>query len=201
MTNAEESAGAAGRDRKRIERALALLDAGKIDQAREELRDALYAPVVLAPPYSPIAPSRTASSNAFDHVLADDELDLAIASAETNPDEMLSANTVVAETLASHDSVVPDASFDFSEHPTYATRTMAELLEGQGRRVEADRVRARMPRVEDTGRMPLGSTPTFGVGDAERLRIVATLESWLHNIRRGMVRDTSASSASEGRGV
>ena len=202
MTNAEAAVGATTLERKRIARALALLDAGEIDLAREELRDALAAPAVLAPPFAPIAP--IASSEEFGDAVEDDELDRAIASAETNPDEMLSANTVVAKTLASHDAVESDESFDFSEHPTYATRTMAALLEGQGRTRDADRVRARLPvthGIDEVRFAAIDAMPSFGAGDAERLRIVATLESWLHNIRRGMSRDaTSASRESGNRG-
>jgi hypothetical protein len=198
MTNAEDSVRAEPCERERVARALELLEAGDVDQARMELRSALGRPEVLAPPMTPLEPVR-----AFDDDLADAELDDALARAETDPDEMLSANNVVAKTLESHESAAPDASFDFTEHPTYATKSMAALLEGQGRRNEADAVRAALPPVEAPPAPSEGPEPmsSFGPSDSERLRVVSTLESWLHNIRRGVSRDAASARRDTHRGT
>jgi hypothetical protein len=199
MINSDESTP----ERARIARALAALDDGDVDRARAVLREAMRDPetpgaspdAVLAPRRSPPEPDV-----AFEDGIADEELDDALAVAETNPDEMMSANRVVAETLDVHDATRSDGDFDFSEHPTYATQTMAALLDGQGRTADAEAVRAVLPL--DAPEELLDEKPELeplslafaepvvdGVADAERLRIVTTLESWLYNIRRGVARD------------
>jgi hypothetical protein len=170
-------------ERGRMALALALIDLGDLPRARTELADCL-APTGL----EPIAE--------FDDTLGDEELDSAFETAETNPDEMMSANRVVEQTLEDEAIDVPEAGFDVTHHPTYATETMASLLAEQGRRAEAERVRealsapAALPGDES---LPFASMPSSGddwagtsVGPdlANRLRVVATLEGWLHNLRR-----------------
>lgn len=230
MTNVELPIRASERARRaRIERALALLDTGEVASARAELRAALEAaeveieaPATSRDEASPTLSAHSLASSArsvpspaeparpFSRVLADDEIDLAFTFAETNTDEMMSANKVVEETLAASGLAEPDpdAPFDVTERPTYATRSMAALLEGQGRKAEARKVRASLvvedARVPSAVVAPLPSAldlrlPSavdaaaagfLGEADADRLRILATLEGWLHNVRRGIARDS-----------
>jgi len=205
-----------------VERALALLDAGDVEHAREELREVIAPATGLAPAPPEADPLQPVP--AFEQVLADDEIDDAFDSAETNADEMMNANKVVEETLEAPDLAgpepvsppAPDAPFDITRHPTYATRTMAELLEGQGRRAEASALRAALPADAEAAALMAAAAPQeelepeyaagaaeaaeagfLGAADAERLRIIATLESWLHNVRRGMSRDASRSGGND----
>jgi hypothetical protein len=185
----------------RVALALALLDAGEPARAKQELERLLEsrgvrAPDAPRPAVEPVVPLVQASST-FEDAVADHEIDDAFADAETNPDEMMDANAVVEQTLRGEplDAI---ESFDVSEHPTYATQTMAALLEKQGRPAEATALRTSLG---DTG--PSGdsislrdgaaayageSTPSVAGADAislEDRRRVATLETWLQNIRRG----------------
>lgn len=169
-------------ERGRIALALALIDLGDLPRAREELARALEGA-------APAAPQATAG---FAGDLADDELDSAFAAAETNPDEMMDANRVVQRTLEQHADVDgAEGDFDLVGHPTYATETMASLLAGQGRAAEADALRASLarsaPAAEDTARW---DETGVGPDHAEQLRIVTTLEGWLHNLRRNAERDS-----------
>lgn len=90
--------------------------------------------------------------------------------------------------------------FDFASSQTFTTRTMAGLLERQGDRGRADSIREVLersggPKAHD--RPPLmdaAEAPARGAreraapkaSDAERARVLATLERWLHNLGRGV---------------
>ena len=78
----------------RVALALALLDLGDFQRAREQLE--------MAVPGAPEAASgmMPSESGSLGDDLGEDELESAFAHAETNPDEMLSANKVVEQTLA-----------------------------------------------------------------------------------------------------
>lgn len=215
MDSNEEAA-----QRARIARALELLDAGEVADAREELRNALLA--ASAEEASVVADGDTpVPVQPYDPVLAageigDGEIDEAFALAETDPDEMMSANKVVEETLEAPDLGGPEALLDIANRPTYATRSMAALLEDQGRRSEASAVRASLPDpLSSSLSNPLSNSLSNSLSndasasqaaeagfltesDAERLQIIATLESWLHNVRTGMTRDATQRDAAPG---
>jgi hypothetical protein len=166
-------------ERGRIALALALIDLGDLPRAREELARALEG----------AAPAAAAG---FAGDLAEDELDTAFAAAETNPDEMMDANRVVERTLEQHaDLDGAEGDFDLAGHPTYATETMASLLAGQGREAEADALRASLARsVAPSEGAARSDESGVGPDHAEQLRIVTTLEGWLHNLRRNAERDS-----------
>ncbi len=201
-------------DRGRMVLALALLDLGDVPRARQELEMAfpVDTPVASAiPPPEPIG---------LGGDLGDDELDSAFATAETNPDEMMSANKVVEQTLENEHADVPEAGFDVTESPTYATETMLSLLEEQGREGDAEALRVSLGRREEDllgdpeNASPLESFAPSGLPDAaeakstshpewaelaeagvgpehaKRVRVVTTLESWLHNLRQNAERDS-----------
>lgn len=127
----------------------------------------------------------------------DVEIDRAFESAEAQPDEMVNANKVVEEALRREDLHEPEVDLSApSASPTFATRTMANLLELQGDSAGADAIRsslalnasgeldaAELPEAADMG---AASDPDSDRGSVERTRVLATLGSWLQNIRRGV---------------
>ena len=160
-------------DRGRIVLALALLDLGDLARARERLERAFPAET----PVVPVAFPPEAIGLAGE--LSDDELESAFAEAETNPDEMMSANKVVEQTLENEHVDVPEAGFDITESPTYATETMASILEEQGRVDDARSLRDAL----------IHPDAELGPTHVERVSVLATLESWLHNLRQNAERD------------
>ena len=154
--------------RGRIALALALLDEGDLAAAHSALTDALVGD---APPRAP----EPMIESGFDGV-DDDELESAFADAETQEDEMMSANKVVEATLRHEQLDAPEIAFDPAESPTYATASMAELLESQGRGEEASAIRESMEPPEPAAEAPAG----------DHDRVVETLSSWLENVRRSV---------------
>jgi hypothetical protein len=197
----------------RIVLALALLDLGDLSCARERLERAFPAEGPVEPVALPLEPVGLGGD------VRDDELERAFAEAETNPDEMMSANKVVQQTLENEHVEVPDeAGFAITDSPTYATETMASILEEQGRVGEAEALRrglvhpgddpfgdasnlSAVESIDAAGLLDLtGSTSTSGAewtdaavgpAHAERLRVLATLEGWLYNLRQQAERDPS----------
>lgn len=211
-----------GNDRVRMSLALALLDVGDVRRARQALELALPVPTP-AP-----APAGLGGE------LGDDELEAALAQAETNPDEMMSANKVVEQTLEDEHVDAPEAGFDVTGSQTYATETMASLLEEQGRRNEASTLRRGLlsdspqehllqddenettldslvsadgsgvlDAAESMPQAMPGASAAWaaaGVGPdhARSLRIVATLEGWLYNLKQNAERDSRIGSSAAG---
>ena len=113
---------------------------------------------------------------------------------------MMDANKVVEQTLRNEEAHA-GAAFDVSEHPTYATNTMAELLASQGSTAQAEALRQALsparsgtPTGPDAPRVAEAfsdESAEMGPRHVARLRVIATLESWLHNVRRNAERDTS----------
>jgi hypothetical protein len=182
----------------RVALALALLDAGEPARAKLELERLLASRGVRPadgpqPALAPVVPSHSAPT--FEDAVADHEIEDAFADAETNPDEMMNANAVVEQTLRGEafDAIEP---FDVSEHPTYATQTMASLLEKQGRPAAASALRTSLGDTPsgDSGlgrdgavAVPVESAQSVATDAgtaALESRQVAALESWLQNIRR-----------------
>lgn len=154
-----------------LARSLELLDAGRTDEAREELAR-LSAPE-----------------------LSDSELEAAFQSAEPETEHMLDADRVaeVALRQAGADEPHVEGEGEGAEDrrdgaaglvaevedlpPSFATVTMAELLEDQGDTEGASRIRASLARpgrgaaVQDLPRRP------------SRKWVVDTLEYWLENMR------------------
>ncbi len=111
-------------------------------------------------------PAAGASADAFEEQLADDEIEEAFEAAEAQPDEMISANTMAEQALLDHapsdeavgedahpdaclDEEIPayerddeESGFELEEVRAFRTATMAGLLEAQGDRDRADRIRA-----------------------------------------------------------
>ncbi len=143
-------------------RCLELLDAGRGEEARRELAEAAGIP-------------RPTGALAGD--VTDLELDHAFDRAQPVADEVIDADHVARQAIREVDREllaergVPRESF--------ATGTMAELLERQGDVLGARRIRdslARRGGRSETRPGP-GRRP-------ERARVLATLEAWLANVRR-----------------
>jgi hypothetical protein len=232
--------------RGRIALALARIDLGDVLQARDELATVLGGKRDAAPTAAHEAVSFDSfdSSDADDplaqpglgEAVGDDELETAFAEAESQRDEMMDANRVVEQTLRAAELDTPEADdtsdedFDMAGNQTYATESMAMLLDSQGRRAEAQALRhslasrgAQPPSVEalpeaealdaaeaddieldapeDIAQAPDSTAweqAGFGPDHARQLQVVATLEGWLHNLKRQAERNPGRASAGRG---
>jgi hypothetical protein len=157
----------------RVALALALLDLGRVDDARREL-----ARVLDDAPDHPLAVRAFESAAGAGAVptfadLAEDELDDAFVGAEPAHEEMLDANVLAAAALRSVEEGRPEGVVAADAHSPFATQTVADLLERQGHDSEARALR------DAIGRRDAGSGTPAG-----RDRVIATLERWLDNLRR-----------------
>ncbi len=188
----------------RIALALALIDLGKLDAARDELQRALAASpehasasaalardrAALPPEAPPPAPRRyavppPAPAEALELLeeIETDELDGAFDAAESEAEGMLDANEVAQEAIRAVEEGNAGHLLSAPESP-FATATMAELLERQGHPDDARAVRARVaPRPEPAHET--GDGRTSDARTRQRARVLATLEQWLENLRRG----------------
>jgi tetratricopeptide (TPR) repeat protein len=159
----------------RVALALALLDLGRTEEARAELERALQ-----EVPDHPLALASFARAGGTAlESLADDEIEGAFAEAEAAVGEMVDANEVAAEALRAADLDAPEGVFPAEPDSPFATQTVAGLLERQGHRAEADALRQELSRRTDPER--LAPAP---LAEAQRERVIATLERWLDNLRR-----------------
>lgn len=123
-----------GRLEKAVRLSLELLEAGRFDEAREELRRV------------------TMSSAASEVEISDGELERAFARAEPETERMRSADHVAQEAIRQTDGAL---AFGPDEVPQeFATGTMAELLERQGDRSGAAHIRAGLAAAPPGGRSP-----------------------------------------------
>jgi hypothetical protein len=149
--------------RLRVALALALLDQRRSDAARE----------VLEPVFGAEAgPQRPPD-------VSEQELEEAFAQAEPEADQLIDANRVAEQALLHTELGPADEIAPTGPSGAFATRTMAELLERQGDRAGAARIRARLAGRPE----PARAQPTTATGAERRRRVVAELERWLANIR------------------
>lgn len=138
-----------------VRRSLELLEDGRGDAAAEVLAAVLRA-----------------GASGLGGGLSDVELERAFDAAQPIADEVIDADRVAQQALREVDL---EALADRPSPPaTFATGTMAELLERQGDPEGARRIRA-----------SLAGREARPARRAERERVVATLERWLSNVRRG----------------
>ena len=159
--------------------ALALLDQGRVDDARRELAsraaESLAArgferPASLASE----AVAAPAVSNDFDVEVTEGELERAFAAAEPDREQVVDADRVAQAAMREANLELPEALSAVSD-PMFATGTMADLLESQGDPDAASQIRVALEAdAEGAGAASSG----------DRDRIVAILESWLANLRR-----------------
>lgn len=176
----------------RVALSLALLDLGRVDDARAELVRALEATPDHALAASALRRADPERHAAFEERaeaagllsdLAEDELESAFEDAEAQPDEMLSANRVVAAAVRDIEKDEPEGVMPFSPDSPFATETVADLLEQQDRPGEAHALRDAL----EAPAAPASSEADLALHDSmnHRARVIATLERWLENLRRG----------------
>jgi hypothetical protein len=142
-----------------VRRSLELLEDGRGDAAAEELAAVLRA-----------------GASELGGGLSEVELERAFDAAQPVADEVIDADRVAQQTLREVD--LEALAERLSPPPTFATGTMAQLLERQGDPEGARRIRASLAGRE-------ARPPAQPAWRAERERVVATLERWLSNVRRG----------------
>jgi len=164
----------------RLALGLTLLDLGEADRARGELEramaaiagdelDALAGEPGVASGEAPAWLSDTPSEG-----VGDAELDAAFEDAEALCDEILDAHQI-AEQAIRQDRLDAPEGFTLDTTSTFATETMARLLDTQGDSQGADAIRERIGAGEPTA-PPRGATRPD--------RVLAVLESWLDNLER-----------------
>lgn len=143
-----------------LERSLDLLGSGQSEEARSLLSELMEGAQRAAAP---------------DRGVSDDELELAFADAEPEHEQMRSADDVAEQAILQADlaleaegELAPDEVGE-----SFATETMAHLLERQGDGEGAERIRAAL----DSG--------SSGGDRRSRGNVVETLERWLENLRGG----------------
>jgi hypothetical protein len=178
--------------------------------------------------FQPASPAPVVTAEPLSEGLDDSEIDQAFDQAESQPDEMVSANRMAEQVLLDHAPVLEDESatgegeqaltpvdadeseFAPTSSPIFHTQTMANLLEQQGDHEGAREIRDSLDDAESAFE-PLeasdllpdaieGETPMDAAevpeapeeaasaavsGGHRKGEILATLESWLHNLRRG----------------
>ena len=152
-----------------VVRALALLDQGRADAARDLLAGALGA---AGPDF-----------DAFDRPAGaafDDELDSAFADARPETDAMIDADGIAFEAMRRARLDEPESVSRPTPESPFHTRTMADLLERQGDRESAHAIRAALSAAEEDA--PPATRP---LDPEARARTIQTLERWLARLRGG----------------
>lgn len=143
----------------RVALALALLDQQRVNAAREELDRGLAGAVELP------------------NELSERELEEAFELAEPEAEPLVDADRVAERALREAElSPTDEISPTATPASPFATRTMAELLERQGDRAGAARIRSRLEHSR--------SAPTGAAANDGRGRVVHELERWLANLRK-----------------
>jgi tetratricopeptide (TPR) repeat protein len=143
----------------RVALALALLDQQRVNAAREELDRGLAGAVELP------------------NELSERELEQAFELAEPEAEQLVDADRVAEQALREAElSPTDEISPTATPASPFATRTMAELLERQGDRAGAARIRSRLEHSR--------SAPTGAAANDGRGRVVHELERWLANLRK-----------------
>jgi hypothetical protein len=178
----------------RVALALALLDQGRLDEARFELAGAVDRAVEAETPLRgqvpvveiaaeegprPVGVAAGDSDVVLDPELAmvdDAELERAFDEAEAEAENMLDAERVAVATARSIDHDEPEGLLTAEPESPFATATVADLLERQGHTAEARRLRdvleARAPQAREPG----------GEG------VMPTLERWLQRAQQRVAR-------------
>jgi hypothetical protein len=189
----------------RVALALSLLDLGKSGEARGELVRAFDASPERAvgraamerataesavrrnPPASPRStPPAPAQPLELLDEIGGEEFDRAFDAAESEDEGVMDAHQVAEQAIRSVERGATEDLVSAPESP-FATETMAGLLERQGHAAEARVVRERAGAKPDPDVRPTSPATQAG-GDTkarDRARILATLERWLENLRRG----------------
>jgi hypothetical protein len=149
--------------------ALVLLDQSRDEEARRVIAD--WADTNLGVEVT----DESVSGEAFATEVSDGEVEIAFESAETDRDEVIDADSIAQQAVSetefdpTDEFVSPDSSF--------ATRTVADLLENQGDKQRASQIRAMMDSSESDTEVKTQN---------RNARKIERLERWLVNIRGGV---------------
>jgi tetratricopeptide (TPR) repeat protein len=177
----------------RVALSLALLDLGRVDEARAELVRVLEADphhVSVSPASSAVAPPDPSATDDLQGSpdllgdLAEDELEIAFQDAEAQPDEMLSANRVVEAAVREVEQDKPEGVVPFPADSPFATETVADLLEQQNHRGEAEAMREVLEASPASAQAATAADAALHDFVNHRAGVIATLERWLENLRR-----------------
>ena len=166
---------------------LALIDQGRLNEARQVLVEALADQLglprseddVMPPSPTGSLPKPDALQTDFEESFTDQELESAFDRAEADRDEMLDADRVAADVLR-HADPQPGLDLGVSPPSAFATETVADLLEQQGDPQGASNVRAVIQGREGRAAAePVSAFAAPGPGSSQKL---ATLERWLDNL-------------------
>ena len=160
----------------RLVLALALLDQERVADARLELErlcsDALAARgLVMAP-----IPAARAETEDFAEELTDLELDRALSVAEAERDQLVDADDVAHLAMREAERDLAD-ELAGTPNATFATHTVADLLESQGDQQAASQIRAALADEP-------ASSPPSEAGSEPRGGALTVLEHWLDNLRK-----------------
>jgi len=164
----------------RVALALALIDlgrAGEAGSALEAVLDQVPDHPLVPDARHPLVPDGRpgfGEANAELAPVAEAEIDAAFDLAESQTDEMVSANHLAEAALQAVEGDLPEGIELTGADSPFATETVAGLLEAQGHEQSADQIRATLA--------PPG--PATGLDSERRGRWIATLERWLENLRR-----------------
>jgi len=159
----------------RVALCLALLDLGRVDEARGQLERVLQAVPqhALANEVQAALPEASVAADPLGG-LDEAELETAFADAEAEPDEMLNANHVAEAALHAIEEGVPEGVLVPRSGAPFATETVAGLLEEQGHEEGAQAIRRAL--AADGGDAP-------AMDSGSRAQLISTLEHWLENLR------------------
>ena len=150
--------------------ALVLLDRDRGEEARGVLERWANATLGQA------AEESSDTSEVFAGQVSDSELESAFETAETNPAEMFDADAIAQQAMRETESEFSDELA--SPSSSFATRTVAELLEKQGDDRGASRIRA----IVDS---PARTEPGAAKHRNRQDQTIEQLERWLVNLRGG----------------
>jgi hypothetical protein len=157
----------------------------------------------------------------FSAGLDDSEIDQAFEAAESQPEEMVSANRMAERVLLDHAPRIEEEAIAADQHapsagaeelefaptssPIFHTQTMANLLEQQGDHRGAREIRDSLDESAaeqaeesllaaealeeepmDAAEVPETDDSPPSPGSGRKTQVLTTLESWLHNLRRGV---------------
>lgn len=162
---------------KAVSRCLELLESGAVDAVRLELMALVSR--------SPAGVDALPTGTEFSDPMSDDELDQAFAEAESQTDDMVSANTVAKIAMDQADRSLAGQLGPEELGSSFATESMAELLEQQGNVESARRIRASLAQAAAANDDVLAPAEALCFDEAtpSRQRPLATLERWLGNLR------------------
>ena len=162
---------------KTVSRCLELLESGAIEEVRRELMALV--------PRSAVGVDALPAGTEFLDPMSDNEFDRAFAEAESQTDEMVSADTVAKIAMDQVDRSLAGQLGPEELGSSFATESMAELLDQQGNVEGAQRIRASLAQAaaaNDGVSTPVVA-PSLEQETPDRQQSLVTLERWLGNLR------------------